>query len=133
MTYRCKEKLIINPTTNLLADWKKQKNNMKQTLENVVRTNVLRLINKHEVSLQEMSREIMLDPAHLSRIISGKRNFTLRHLELFAKFFQISVSELVAEPKIHYQCTDEQHIIIEMTIPNYDTYKRLKTVIESLG
>lgn len=106
---------------------------MKQTLETVVRTNVLRLINKHEVSLQEMSREIMLDPAHLSRIISGKRNFTFRHLELFAKFFQISVSELVAEPKIHYQCTDEQHIIIEMTIPNYDTYKRLKTVIESLG
>ena len=106
---------------------------MKQTLENVVRTNVLRLINKHEVSLQEMSREMMIDPAHLSRIVSGKRSITFRHLELFAKYFQIPVSELVAEPKIHYQCTDEQHIIIKMIIPNYDTYKRLKKVIEGLG
>lgn len=108
-------------------------NNMKQTLENVVRTNVLRLINKHEVSLQEMSREMMIDPAHLSRVISGKRNFTFRHIELFAKFFRIPVSELVAEPQIHYQCTNEQHIIIDMTIPHYDTYKRLKKVIEELG
>ena len=106
---------------------------MKQTLEKVVRTNVLRLINKHEVSLQEMSREMIIDPAHLSRIISGKRNITFRHLELFANYFQIPVSELVSEPQIQYQYTAEQHIIIEMTIPHYDTFKRLKKVIEGLG
>ena len=57
---------------------------MEKELESVVRLNVLQMLQKESISLHEMALELQMDPAHLSRVLSGKRNVTFRHIELFS-------------------------------------------------
>lgn len=105
---------------------------MKTSLEDVVRKNVLQLINKHDINKQHMALEMGMDPGHLSRVISGKRSVTMQHVEKWAAYFEISVAELVSEPHVKVKHGDDQVIHIDLHVPHYDAYRRLKRMIQEL-
>lgn len=105
---------------------------MEKELESVVRLNVLQMLQKESISLHEMALELQMDPAHLSRVLSGKRNVTFRHIELFASYFHISAAELVSSPQIEAVCKEDQSIEIKIKVPYYDAYKRVKHLIQNI-
>lgn len=105
---------------------------MTKNLENVVRKNVLQLINKHDINKQQMALELGMDPGHLSRVISGKRSVTMEHVEKWATYFEISAAELMSEPHVNVKCGDDQVIRIDLHVPHYDAYIRLKRMIQEL-
>ena len=106
---------------------------MTHNIENVVRTNVLQWLRRHDISYHQMALDLGYTPSHLGRIISGKRNLTLRHVEQFAQYLHISVRELLSEPRVHFSCHEDQHIRIDLTVPQYDTYNRLRKLIDSIN
>ena len=106
---------------------------MINNIENVVRTNVLKYLKNNAISYHQMTLDVGITPSHLGRIISGRRSLTLRHLELFSLYLHIPVAELVSEPRVQFSCHQDQHITIELKIPQYDTYNRLRKVIESIN
>ena len=106
---------------------------MINNIENVVRTNVLKYLRTSEISYHQMALDLGITPSHLGRIISGRRSLTLRHLELFSLYLHIPVAELVSTPKVQFTCHQDQHITIELDIPQYDTYNRLRKLIESIN
>ena len=105
---------------------------MTNNIENVVRTNVLQLLKRNDISYHQMALDLGITPSHLGRIISGKRSLTLRHLEMFANYFHVPVQELVCEPKTQIHCSDDQTITIQIKVPYYDIFSRLRRLIERL-
>ena len=110
----------------------KNKTIMTNNIENVVRTNVLQWLKRHDVSYHQMALDLGYTPSHLGRIISGKRHLTLRHVEQFAQYLHIPVTELLSEPRVHFSCHENQHITIDLVIPQYDLFNRLRKLIESI-
>ena len=106
---------------------------MINNIENVVRTNVLKYLKNNAISYHQMALDVGITPSHLGRIISGRRSLTLRHLELFSLYLNIPVAELVSTPKVQFTCCEDQHIMIELSIPQYDTYNRLRKLIETIN
>ena len=106
---------------------------MTHNIENVVRTNVLQWLRRHDISYHQMALDLGYTPSHLGRIISGKRNLTLRHVEQFAQYLHISARELLSEPRVHFSCHEDQHIRIDLTVSQYDTYNRLRKLIDSIN
>lgn len=55
---------------------------MNCSLETIVRTNVLQLLNQQGLSIRQMALDLNCDPTHLSRVINGKR--TLFYIMFFS-------------------------------------------------
>ncbi len=127
----CEANKKLNPN-RLLDLGFNNKRFMTKNLENVVRKNVLQLINKHDINKQQMALELGMDPGHLSRVISGKRSVTMEHVEKWAVYFEISAAELMSEPHVNVKCGDDQVIRIDLHVPHYDAYIRLKRMIQEL-
>lgn len=106
---------------------------MNCSLETIVRTNVLQLLNQQGLSIRQMALDLNCDPTHLSRVINGKRTLFLHHVLLFAEYFHVSPEQLLQSPKKEYRITDEQDIQITLRIPHYDTYKRICQLLHDIS
>jgi transcriptional regulator with XRE-family HTH domain len=93
----------------------KTKNMFTMNLSETLRTNIIKCLNDKKMSRIELAVATQLHESVISRILSGKREINMYHLDQIARALGMDVTSLIHYPEqVMVICKNEKQIIINL-------------------
>ena len=85
-------------------------------LQQVIVENVRQLMNVNELSQADLWKQMYMESAKISRILSYQQAPSLSDIEKFAAFFEISVIDLITYPERYVKENGNKDPLLAVTI-----------------